>query len=71
MSRLAAVLSIAAALAPSAAVGNAVKLYPVEEVRPLSAAALWGGDGRYDARIPYSRRSSQRQRRKLRRRGGR
>lgn len=69
MSRLSAVLSIAAALTPSAAVGDAVKLVPVEEVRPLLPAA-WNWE-RFDPRVPYSRRSSQRQRRKLRRRGAR
>jgi len=70
MSRIGAIMSMAAALTRMAAVGGAINLVPVEEVRPLFSPSMWhGGGGRFDPRIPYSRRSSQRQRRKLRRRG--
>jgi len=42
-----------------------------EERRPIPPPSYWTSDGRYDPRIPYSHRSSQRRRRKLARRGAR
>lgn len=67
-SNLRALVALAAAIPITA---HAAVVQP-EEHRPLyPTSMLWGGDGRYDPRIPYSRRSSQRERRKLLRRGAR